>query len=190
MARMRARVVVTANFAECMPCLSSGVATAALLRALVRGRAERTRQGQLSRPLRRFSLRRAQPGRRILALIPLALAAAARKSPRSFTLRRLPWRLYAVGVALLGLVDDTLGGEPRGWRGHRRAVLGLRFSTGALKAIGSLGLALYATSYVESSTGRWLFGKRRAWCSPRTSSTCSTCDRDGPRRRSCCSAPA
>jgi UDP-GlcNAc:undecaprenyl-phosphate/decaprenyl-phosphate GlcNAc-1-phosphate transferase len=64
--------------------------------------------------------------------------------------------VYVLGVAFLGLVDDTLGGEPRGWRGHGRAVLRLHLSSGALKAIGSLGLALYATSFREPSTGRWL----------------------------------
>src|SRR6478609_1502782 len=62
-------------------------------------------------------------------------------------------------LATLGLVDDTLGdgrdapraGEPgrapaRGWRGHGAAVLRGELSTGALKAVGSLGLALFATS--------------------------------------------
>ncbi|HEU4658859.1 MAG TPA: hypothetical protein VFR97_15125 [Capillimicrobium sp.] len=50
---------------------------------------------------------------------------------------------YALGVAFLGLVDDALSGPSRGWRGHGAAVLRGAFSTGALKAIGSLGLALY-----------------------------------------------
>lgn len=50
--------------------------------------------------------------------------------------------IYALGVAFLGLVDDALSGPSRGWRGHGAAVLGGRFSTGALKAVGSLGLAL------------------------------------------------
>lgn len=50
---------------------------------------------------------------------------------------------YALGVAFLGLVDDVVEGDARGWRGHARAVLGGGFSTGALKAAGSLGLALF-----------------------------------------------
>lgn len=50
---------------------------------------------------------------------------------------------YPLGVALLGLIDDLLDGAARGWRGHGRAVLGGGFSTGALKAVGSLALALY-----------------------------------------------
>ena len=32
---------------------------------------------------------------------------------------------------------------PRGWRGHARAIASGRLSTGALKAAGSLGLALF-----------------------------------------------
>jgi len=51
--------------------------------------------------------------------------------------------LYPLGVALLGLIDDVLAGASRGWRGHGRAVLSGDFSTGALKAVGSLALALY-----------------------------------------------
>ena len=50
---------------------------------------------------------------------------------------------YALGVGFLGLADDVLGGGSRGWRGHGAAVLGGGFSTGALKAVGSLGLALF-----------------------------------------------
>jgi UDP-GlcNAc:undecaprenyl-phosphate/decaprenyl-phosphate GlcNAc-1-phosphate transferase len=59
---------------------------------------------------------------------------------------------YPLGVALFGLVDDLLAGTSRGWRGHARAVLRGEFSTGALKAVGSLVLALYlldGTRYVE-----------------------------------------
>jgi UDP-N-acetylmuramyl pentapeptide phosphotransferase/UDP-N-acetylglucosamine-1-phosphate transferase len=52
--------------------------------------------------------------------------------------------VYSLGVALLGLVDDLLGGASRGWRGHGAAVLRGAFSTGALKALGALALALYA----------------------------------------------
>jgi UDP-GlcNAc:undecaprenyl-phosphate GlcNAc-1-phosphate transferase len=54
---------------------------------------------------------------------------------------------YALGVAFLGLLDDVLGHEAhRGWRGHGAAVLGGGLSTGALKAAGSLGFALFALS--------------------------------------------
>ena len=64
--------------------------------------------------------------------------------------------VYVLGVAFLGLVDDTLGGEPRGWRGHGLALRQGQLSTGALKAAGSLGLALYATFRPGLPTGRWL----------------------------------
>ena len=58
---------------------------------------------------------------------------------------------YVLGVALLGLLDDSLGrgaasDTPRGWRGHARAVLSGGFSTGAIKAAGALALAAYAVS--------------------------------------------
>ncbi len=45
---------------------------------------------------------------------------------------------------------------PRGWRGHGSAVLRGELSTGALKAAGSLGLALLAMSWLGLSDGRWL----------------------------------
>jgi hypothetical protein len=61
------------------------------------------------------------------------------------------WAVYVLGVAMLGLLDDALGrggaaDTARGWRGHARAVLGGRFSTGAIKAGGALALAAYAAS--------------------------------------------
>ena len=64
---------------------------------------------------------------------------------------------YAVGVALLGLIDDLLAGSSRGWRGHGRAVLGGAFSTGALKAVGSLALALLVVP-AWSGKGEYLLG--------------------------------
>jgi hypothetical protein len=61
------------------------------------------------------------------------------------------WAVYVLGVALLGLLDDALGRgseslAPRGWRGHARALANGGFSTGAIKAVGALALAAYATS--------------------------------------------
>jgi UDP-N-acetylmuramyl pentapeptide phosphotransferase/UDP-N-acetylglucosamine-1-phosphate transferase len=50
---------------------------------------------------------------------------------------------YALGVAFLGLADDALSGPSRGWRGHAAALRAGQFPTGALKAAGSLGLALF-----------------------------------------------
>lgn len=86
----------------------------------------------------------------LVALAPLApLDDRADLDLLDPELRR--WFAYVVGVALLGLVDDALGrgdapDTARGWRGHARAVLSGRLSTGAVKALGSLALAAYATS--------------------------------------------
>jgi len=102
----------------------------------------------------------------LLALIPLMLLAVL-ASAEVFHPETWPVAVYALGVLALGLVDDTLGermhgssgGEraaPRGWRGHGSAVLRGELSTGALKAAGSLGLALLAVSWLGLSDGRWL----------------------------------
>ena len=86
----------------------------------------------------------------LIALAPLAvLDDRADLDLLEPELRR--WAVYVLGVALLGLMDDALGrGEraagARGWRGHARALARGRFSTGAIKAIGALALAAYATS--------------------------------------------
>lgn len=86
----------------------------------------------------------------LIALAPLAIvddrAGVDLLDPE---LRR--WIAYVIGVAMLGLLDDALGrgfdaAAPRGWRGHARAVLAGRFSTGAIKAVGALALAAYAVS--------------------------------------------
>jgi UDP-GlcNAc:undecaprenyl-phosphate GlcNAc-1-phosphate transferase len=91
----------------------------------------------------------------LLALVPLALVERLERAS-VFHPETLTIAVYVLGVAFLGLVDDTLAGQPRGWRGHGRALLRRQLSTGALKAAGSLGLALYAMSYAGLSTGRWL----------------------------------
>ena len=100
----------------------------------------------------------------LLALIPLMLLEKL-ASTRVFHAEALPIAVYALGVIGLGLIDDTLGGSgagrpdrplQRGWRGHGAAVLRGEPSTGALKAAGSLGLALFTMSYLELSNGRWL----------------------------------
>lgn len=91
----------------------------------------------------------------LVALVPLAFVERIERV-HVFHPETLAVAVYVLGVAFLGLVDDTLGGEPRGWRGHGGAVLRGQLSTGALKAAGSLGLALYATGLQGLSTGRWL----------------------------------
>jgi UDP-GlcNAc:undecaprenyl-phosphate/decaprenyl-phosphate GlcNAc-1-phosphate transferase len=73
-----------------------------------------------------------------------------------FTLPGTNAAVYVLGVAFLGLFDDALGGAPRGWRGHGAAALSGSISTGALKAAGALGLALYTLSGQGLSTGDYL----------------------------------
>jgi UDP-N-acetylmuramyl pentapeptide phosphotransferase/UDP-N-acetylglucosamine-1-phosphate transferase len=106
-------------------------------------------------------------GAALLALIPLMLLQRL-ASTGLFHAETLPIAIYALGVIALGLIDDTLGPSTspsveleghrpqRGWRGHGAAVLRGELSTGALKAAGSLGLALLAMSYLGLSNGRWL----------------------------------
>jgi UDP-GlcNAc:undecaprenyl-phosphate/decaprenyl-phosphate GlcNAc-1-phosphate transferase len=100
----------------------------------------------------------------LAALIPLTLLGKL-ASTDVFHPEALLIAVYALGVIALGLLDDTLaderggdGARPvhRGWRGHGAAALRGELSTGALKAVGSLGLALFAMSYLSLSGGRWL----------------------------------
>lgn len=99
------------------------------------------------------------PAAALIALGPLMLIAEL-GSVGVFHPEFLPIALYALGVLLLGLVDDTLGeraaGAQRGWRGHAAALARGELSTGALKAVGSLGLALAAMSWFGLSNWRWL----------------------------------
>jgi UDP-GlcNAc:undecaprenyl-phosphate/decaprenyl-phosphate GlcNAc-1-phosphate transferase len=91
--------------------------------------------------------------------IPLAAALALALhwyldplGSRAYVREAGPALLYVAGVSLLGLADDLLGRarpdapEPRGWRGHARAALGGRLSTGLVKAAGALVLALLVLS--------------------------------------------
>ncbi|MBI4897145.1 MAG: hypothetical protein HY827_02125 [Actinobacteria bacterium] len=74
--------------------------------------------------------------------------------------------LYVTGVSLLGVIDDLIGTpaieqglgrkDPRGVRGHARALLGGGFSTGAVKAFGALGLAAFVVGLVVPGDGEYL----------------------------------
>ena len=91
-----------------------------------------------------------------VALIPLMLLAKL-AGTHVFHPAITPVALYCLGVMALGLLDDTLGESgPRGWRGHFGALRQGRLSTGAVKALGALGLALFAAAYLGLSNGRWL----------------------------------
>jgi UDP-GlcNAc:undecaprenyl-phosphate GlcNAc-1-phosphate transferase len=91
----------------------------------------------------------------LVALIPLALTQQL-GSGDVFYPAAGRIAMYVVGVALLGLVDDALSTAPRGWRGHGAALLRGEFSTGILKAAGSLGLALFVLSALGFSNERYL----------------------------------
>jgi UDP-GlcNAc:undecaprenyl-phosphate GlcNAc-1-phosphate transferase len=97
----------------------------------------------------------------LLTLIPLALIERLAHVEILYP-QLIPIAGYTLGVAGIGLIDDTLGApssgtqSPRGWRGHGAAVLRGELSTGALKAAGSLGLALLVMDFAGLSTGRWL----------------------------------
>lgn len=74
--------------------------------------------------------------------------------------------IYIIGVCLLGTLDDLLGTpviedglgrqEPRGVRGHLKATFGGGFSTGAVKAIGALGLAAFAMGLIVPGDWEYL----------------------------------
>jgi UDP-N-acetylmuramyl pentapeptide phosphotransferase/UDP-N-acetylglucosamine-1-phosphate transferase len=143
--------------------LSAAVLAPALLRALHEGGHTRAnyRGRALPFPFGVLTLAAA-----LLALIPLVLIerlTATQVLPSGL----VPVALYVLGVIALGLIDDTLAREEtdadglvrhRGWRGHGAALLRGEFSTGMLKAFGSLGLALIAMAYRDPglSNGRWL----------------------------------
>jgi UDP-GlcNAc:undecaprenyl-phosphate/decaprenyl-phosphate GlcNAc-1-phosphate transferase len=99
----------------------------------------------------------------LVALVPLMLLQVL-ASVEVFHPEIVPVAVYALGVLALGLIDDTLGerpraggaAAPRGWRGHAGALLRGELSTGVLKAVGSLGLALLAMSWLSLSNARWL----------------------------------
>ncbi|HYM54842.1 MAG TPA: hypothetical protein VES97_05730 [Solirubrobacteraceae bacterium] len=140
---------------------SAAILAPALLRALSEG--GHTRSNYRGRPLPTpFGVLALAAG--LLALIPLTLVARL-ASADVFEPQALTVAVYALGVLALGLIDDTLARErpgetgralPRGWRGHGAAALRGELSTGAVKAAGSLGLALFAMSYLGLSDGRWL----------------------------------
>jgi UDP-GlcNAc:undecaprenyl-phosphate/decaprenyl-phosphate GlcNAc-1-phosphate transferase len=91
----------------------------------------------------------------LVALIPITLLA------RLTTADVFPTDLSLViafipGVALLGFVDDVLAGSSRGFRGHASAAIKGSFSSGLLKAFGTLGLALLVASSLPGSDGEFL----------------------------------
>jgi UDP-N-acetylmuramyl pentapeptide phosphotransferase/UDP-N-acetylglucosamine-1-phosphate transferase len=157
---------------QSLPFVVSLIVAALVVPLLVRALRE---QGFVTKNYRRqalpFPIGAAIPLAALLALIPLSLVQEL-GNVDVFRADAYPAVTYVVGVALLGLLDDFVGsglfsavrlerpvpGTPRGWRGHARAILGGGFSTGAAKAAGSLGLALFALSGQGRSTAAYLVG--------------------------------
>ena len=93
------------------------------------------------------------PAAALVALIPLALVAQLLDEPRALDIAGL---FLVLGVAVLGLADDTLAGASRGWRGHGAALLRGGFNTGVLKAVGTLGLALAWSATTQTGDASFL----------------------------------
>ncbi len=96
-----------------------------------------------------------------LALVPVLLIERLGHTAVLYPEVAVPVGVYVLGVACLGLIDDMFGDRPgatvtRGWRGHAGATLRGELSTGALKAGGSVGLALLAIASLDLAVGRWL----------------------------------
>ncbi|MBA3326984.1 MAG: hypothetical protein H0T43_01615 [Solirubrobacterales bacterium] len=141
---------------QALPFAIALLAAAALASPLARGMGDGgfTRENYRGRALA-FPFGALVPAAAFAALVPVALLA------RFVDGKVLPDDLAAVlifvtGVAVLGLIDDTLSGPSRGWRGHGAAVLRGGFSTGALKAVGTLGLALLVASGLAVGDGAFL----------------------------------
>jgi UDP-GlcNAc:undecaprenyl-phosphate GlcNAc-1-phosphate transferase len=157
---------------QSLPLVVSLIVAALVAPALVRALREQglVRDNYRGAPLP-FPIGTVIPVAALLALIPLALLQEL-ADVDVFRAAAYPAVTYVVGVALLGLLDDFVGsglfsaarlerpvapaGTPRGWRGHAGAILGGGFSTGAVKAAGSLGLALFALSGQDRSAGEYL----------------------------------
>ena len=157
------------------------LAVSLIVAALVGGPIVRAlRDGGFVRPNYRgaalpFPLGIVIPVAAVVALVPLALVQELTDAG-VFRSGAYPAVTYVVGVCLLGLLDDFVGSgvfgrqaaqraaepadaaPPRGWRGHFGATFGGGFSTGAVKAVGSLGLALVALSGQGRSAGEYLVG--------------------------------
>jgi len=86
----------------------------------------------------------------LIALIPIALLARLGEAD-VYAEGVVLALVFVPAVALLGFIDDMLSGESRGWRGHGKDVIRTGFSTGALKAAGTLGLALFVASDLPGS---------------------------------------
>jgi UDP-N-acetylmuramyl pentapeptide phosphotransferase/UDP-N-acetylglucosamine-1-phosphate transferase len=72
-------------------------------------------------------------------------------------LARQPVLFAALGFALLGFLDDVLGGADRGFRGHLRALAHGRLTSGMVKLLGGAAIALVLASVPGFVTWQRLF---------------------------------
>lgn len=64
--------------------------------------------------------------------------------------------IAALGFGFLGLFDDLAGSDDRGFRGHLRALLGARLTTGGLKLFGGAIVAVTSAGLLSAAAGRVL----------------------------------
>jgi UDP-GlcNAc:undecaprenyl-phosphate GlcNAc-1-phosphate transferase len=76
------------------------------------------------------------------AILLIAAGAALAADPSR-------WLAFLAGVGALGLIDDLAAGSPRGVREHALALARGRPSTGAIKAVGTPVLAVYAVAAMD-----------------------------------------
>jgi UDP-N-acetylmuramyl pentapeptide phosphotransferase/UDP-N-acetylglucosamine-1-phosphate transferase len=82
------------------------------------------------------------------------VAAAAADDGSRVDGPRLGVLVLAVGLSLLGLVDDLAGdGDRRGFRGHLQSLAGGRLTTGGLKLLGGGAVAIVAVAAVRGDGG-------------------------------------
>jgi UDP-GlcNAc:undecaprenyl-phosphate/decaprenyl-phosphate GlcNAc-1-phosphate transferase len=142
-----------------VPLVASLVAAAAITPTTVRGLAA---QGRV-RENYRGALVAFPAGIALVipSLVALAVAAPLYQFVSIDTLQPLFGLalVYVLGVGFLGLLDDLLGsdpGQPRGWRGHFGALASGRLSTGVVKAVCALGLALLVAADPQASAATYL----------------------------------
>lgn len=95
-------------------------------------------------------------------VLPLAVLAVegGRSLADPITVARLATVVVAVGMGLLGLFDDLVGaGDARGFRGHVLSIVRGRLTTGGVKLLGGVAVALVAVAPLvgrTASVGRLL----------------------------------
>lgn len=94
----------------------------------------------------------------IVLPLSVVMVEGARAIAGPSTAPRLAAVVVALGLGVLGLLDDLVGtGDARGFRGHVVALLRGRLTTGCLKLVGGVAVALIAVApFSGSDAGRVL----------------------------------